>query len=252
MSIADSQKSRQPIIHVKNVSMRFNLMEEKVDTLKEYVMKLLRGKIMYNEFLALDNVSFSVNQGDVFALVGFNGAGKSTMLKLIAGVLQPTEGSVKVQGKIAPLIEVGAGFDPDLTARENIYLNGALLGHTKAYLDEHFQNIIAFAELEKFVDVPVKNFSSGMYARLGFAIATESRPDILIVDEVLSVGDYQFQDKCHRRISEMIAQGTTVLMVSHNINTIKSMCTKAAWFDQGKLVAVGPAQEICERYQHIP
>ena len=252
MSIADSQESRQPIIQVKNVSMRFNLMEEKVDTLKEYVMKLLRGKIMYNEFLALDNVSFSVNQGDVFALVGFNGAGKSTMLKLIAGVLQPTEGSVKVHGKIAPLIEVGAGFDPDLTARENIYLNGALLGHKKAYLDEHFQNIIAFAELEKFVDVPVKNFSSGMYARLGFAIATESRPDILIVDEVLSVGDYQFQDKCHRRISEMIAQGTTVLMVSHDINTIKSMCTKAAWFDQGKLVAVGPAQEICERYQHIP
>lgn len=252
MSIADSQKSRQPIIQVKNVSMRFNLMEEKVDTLKEYVMKLLRGKIMYNEFLALDNVSFSVNQGDVFALVGFNGAGKSTMLKLIAGVLQPTEGSVKVQGKIAPLIEVGAGFDPDLTARENIYLNGALLGHKKAYLDEHFNDIIAFAELEKFVDVPVKNFSSGMYARLGFAIATESRPDILIVDEVLSVGDYQFQEKCHRRISEMIAQGTTVLMVSHDINTIKSMCTKAAWFDHGKLVAVGPAQEICERYQHIP
>ena len=252
MSIADSQESRQPIIQVKNVSMRFNLMEEKVDTLKEYVMKLLRGKIMYNEFLALDNVSFSVNQGDVFALVGFNGAGKSTMLKLIAGVLQPTEGSVKVQGKIAPLIEVGAGFDPDLTARENIYLNGALLGHKKAYLDEHFNDIIAFAELEKFVDVPVKNFSSGMYARLGFAIATESRPDILIVDEVLSVGDYQFQDKCHRRISEMIAQGTTVLMVSHDINTIKSMCTKAAWCDQGKLVAVGSAQEICERYQHIP
>ena len=252
MSIADSQESRQPIIEVKNVSMRFNLMEEKVDTLKEYVMKLLRGKIMYNEFLALDNVSFSVSQGDVFALVGFNGAGKSTMLKIIAGVLQPTEGSVKVQGKIAPLIEVGAGFDPDLTARENIYLNGALLGHKKAYLDEHFNDIIAFAELEKFVDVPVKNFSSGMYARLGFAIATESRPDILIVDEVLSVGDYQFQDKCHRRISEMIAQGTTVLMVSHDINTIKSMCTKAAWFDQGKLVAVGPAQEICERYQHIP
>lgn len=252
MSIADSQESRQTIIHVKNVSMRFNLMEEKVDTLKEYVMKLLRGKIMYNEFLALDNVSFSVSQGDVFALVGFNGAGKSTMLKIIAGVLQPTEGSVEVQGKIAPLIEVGAGFDPDLTARENIYLNGALLGHKKAYLDEHFQDIIAFAELEKFVDVPVKNFSSGMYARLGFAIATESRPDILIVDEVLSVGDYQFQDKCHRRISEMIAQGTTVLMVSHDINTIKSMCTRAAWFDHGKLIAVGPAQEICERYQHIP
>lgn len=252
MSIADSQESRQTIIHVKNVSMRFNLMEEKVDTLKEYVMKLLRGKIMYNEFLALDNVSFSVSQGDVFALVGFNGAGKSTMLKIIAGVLQPTEGSVEVQGKIAPLIEVGAGFDPDLTARENIYLNGALLGHKKAYLDEHFQDIIAFAELEKFVDVPVKNFSSGMYARLGFAIATESRPDILIVDEVLSVGDYQFQEKCHRRISEMIAQGTTVLMVSHDINTIKSMCTRAAWFDHGKLIAVGPALEICERYQHIP
>lgn len=238
------------IVDVKNVSMRFNLMEEKVDTLKEYIMKLVRGKLMYNEFLALKDVSFSISRGDVFGLVGFNGAGKSTMLKIIAGVLKPTEGSVVVRGTIAPLIEVGAGFDPDLTARENIYLNGALLGYRKDYIAEHFEAILDFAELKDFVNVPVKNFSSGMYARLGFAIATVARPDILIVDEVLSVGDYQFQEKCEARILDMIGRGTTVLLVSHDINTVKKICRHAAWFDHGRLVEVGPAVEVCERYQH--
>lgn len=239
------------IIDVKNVSMRFNLMEEKVDTLKEYIVKMLRGKLMYNEFMALKDVSFSVDRGDVLGLVGFNGAGKSTMLKIIAGVLKPTEGSVVVRGSIAPLIEVGAGFDPDLTARENIYLNGALLGYKKSYIIEHFEAILDFAELKDFVDVPVKNFSSGMYARLGFAIATVARPDILIVDEVLSVGDYQFQNKCERRILDMIEKGTTVLLVSHDINTVKKICRHVAWFDHGRLVEIGPTAEVCGRYQYI-
>ena len=239
------------IINVKNVSMRFNLMEEKVDTLKEYIVKMLRGKLMYNEFMALKDVSFSVSRGDVFGLVGFNGAGKSTMLKIIAGVLKPTKGSVEVKGTIAPLIEVGAGFDPDLTARENIYLNGALLGYKKSYIAEHFEAILDFAELKDFVDVPVKNFSSGMYARLGFAIATAARPDILIVDEVLSVGDYQFQEKCEARILDMIGNGTTVLMVSHDIKTVKKICRHVAWFDHGRLVEVGPASDVCGRYQCV-
>lgn len=193
-----------PVIEVKNVRMVFNLMEERVDTLKEYVMRLIKGQLFYNEFVSLDDVSFTIDKGDILGIVGFNGAGKSTMLKILAGVLKPTAGSVSVKGSIAPLIEVGAGFDPELTARENIYLNGAILGYSRKFLDAHFNQIIEFAELENFVNVPIKNFSSGMYARLGFAIATVVDPDILIVDEVLSVGDYRFKEKCTKRIKEMI------------------------------------------------
>ena len=192
----------EPIIRVEHVTMKFNLMEEKVDTLKEYVVRLLKGKLFYNEFIALDDISFDIAKGDIFGLVGFNGAGKSTMLKILAGVLKPSSGRVTVHGTIAPLIEVGAGFDPDLTAKENIFLNGAILGHSYEFLKEHFDDILDFAELRDFVNVPVKNFSSGMYARLGFAIATEVRPDILIVDEVLSVGDYQFQENCEAQGGE--------------------------------------------------
>lgn len=239
----------RPIIQVKNVTMKFNLMEEKVDSLKEFIVKLLKGKLFYNEFIALNNVSFDIYKGEVVGLIGFNGAGKSTMLKIIAGVLQQTSGAVKVDGSIAPLIEVGAGFDPELTARENIYLNGAILGHNKKFLDEHFDSIIDFAELRQFVDVPVKNFSSGMYARLGFAIATEVKPDILIVDEVLSVGDYQFQQKCENRIKGMIEQGTTVILVSHSIEMVKNICTKAVWLDKGTVRIVGDAKTICCEYE---
>lgn len=238
----------EPIIKVRHVTMKFNLMEEKVDTLKEYIVRLLQGRLLYNEFTALDDISFDIEKGDIFGLVGFNGAGKSTLLKIIAGVLRPTCGSVEVRGSIAPLIEVGAGFDPDLTARENIYLNGAILGHDKAFLDEHFDRILDFAELRNFVDVPVKNFSSGMYARLGFAIATEVQPDILIIDEVLSVGDYRFQEKCEARIQEMIRHGTTILMVSHANSQIKKLCNRVAWLENGRLAALGETVEVMERY----
>lgn len=239
----------EPIIKVRHVTMKFNLMEEKVDTLKEYIVRLLQGKLLYNEFTALDDISFDIEKGDIFGLVGFNGAGKSTLLKIIAGVLHPTSGSVEVKGSIAPLIEVGAGFDPDLTARENIYLNGAILGHNKAFLDEHFDRILDFAELRDFVDVPVKNFSSGMYARLGFAIATEVQPDILIVDEVLSVGDYRFQEKCEARIQEMIQNGVTVIMVSHDIDKIRELCKNALLLGRGKMQACDTAEKICDYYE---
>lgn len=237
------------VIEVKNVRMVFNLMEERVDTLKEYVMHLIKGQLFYNEFVSLDNVSFTVDKGDILGIVGFNGAGKSTMLKILAGVLKPTNGSVKVTGSIAPLIEVGAGFDPELTARENIYLNGAILGYSRKFLDQHFDQIIDFAELQDFVDVPIKNFSSGMYARLGFAIATIVDPDILIVDEVLSVGDYKFKEKCTKRIKEMIDQGTTIIIVSHEIDLIEEVCNKVLWLDHGKVKGYGDTETICSEYK---
>ena len=216
---------RETVIDVKQVSMHFNLMGERVDSIKEYILKLIKGKLLYNDFVALNNISFSVQKGEIVGLVGLNGAGKSTLLKIIAGVLKPTSGSVVTKGSIAPLIEVGAGFDPELTARENVYLNGAILGHTKSFMDKKFDEIIEFAELQNFVDVPVKNFSSGMYARLGFSIATVVQPDILIVDEVLSVGDYRFQEKCEKRINQMIEQGVTIILVSH--------CMAGSWANQG-------------------
>lgn len=239
----------EKIIEVKNVYMKFNLMEEKVDTLKEYIVKLLKGRLFYNEFIALNDVSFDVYKGDILGIVGFNGAGKSTMLKILAGVLKPTKGTVKVKGSVAPLIEVGAGFDPELTAKENIFLNGAILGYDRKFLREHFQEIIDFAELERFVNVPVKNFSSGMYARLGFAIATVVQPDILIVDEVLSVGDFHFQEKCERRIKGMIERGTTIIIVSHDIGMIERLCNKVLWLDHGIKKDFGNTVEICEEYK---
>lgn len=239
----------EKIIEVRNVSMKFNLMEEKVDTLKEYVVKLFKGKLFYNEFIALNDVSFDVYKGDILGIVGFNGAGKSTMLKILAGVLKPTKGSVKVKGSVAPLIEVGAGFDPELTAKENIFLNGAILGHDRKFLQEHFQEIIDFAELERFINVPVKNFSSGMYARLGFAIATVVQPDILIVDEVLSVGDFHFQEKCEGRIRGMIEKGTTIIIVSHDIGMIERLCNKVLWLDHGEKKDLGDSLNICESYK---
>lgn len=239
----------EKVIDVSHVSMHFNLMVEKVDSLKEYVVKLLKGKLLYNDFIALNDVSFHVEKGEIVGLVGFNGAGKSTMLKILAGVLTPTEGSVKVVGSVAPLIEVGAGFDPELTARENIYLNGAILGHDKKFMDSKFDEIIDFAELRNFIDVPVKNFSSGMYARLGFAIATMVHPDILIVDEVLSVGDFKFQHKCEQRIQSMIDDGVTIILVSHDIGMIERLCTKVIWLDHGKLKDVGATKKICNEYK---
>ena len=236
-------------VEVKNVRMVFNLMEENVDTLKEYVMRLLKGKLFYNEFVSLDNISFTVEKGDILGIIGFNGAGKSTMLKILAGVLKPTEGYVKVNGTISPLIEVGAGFDPELTARENVFLNGAILGYSRKFLESNFDRIIEFAELENFKDVPIKNFSSGMYARLGFAIATIVNPDILIVDEVLSVGDYKFKEKCTKRIKEMIEQGTTIIIVSHEIDMIEEVCNKVLWLDHGRIRGFGDTDKICSQYK---
>lgn len=240
---------KETVIEVKNVSMHFNLMVERVDSLKEYVMKLVKGKLLYNDFVALSHVSFKVQKGEIVGLVGLNGAGKSTLLKIIAGVLKPTEGKVITRGTIAPLIEVGAGFDPELTARENVYLNGAILGHDRKFMDSKFDEIIDFAELQNFVDVPVKNFSSGMYARLGFAIATMVQPDILIVDEVLSVGDYKFQKKCEDRIQAMLDKGITVVLVSHDINMIKKLCTKVVWLEHGHLRDIGPTAKVCKEYE---
>lgn len=238
------------IIQVQNISMKFNLMEEKIDTLKEYVIKLIKGKLFYNEFIALKDVSFNVEKGEILGIIGFNGAGKSTLLKILAGVLKPSAGKVLVNGNVAPLIEVGAGFDPELTAKENIFLNGAILGHSRKFLQEHFNEIIEFAELSRFINVPVKNFSSGMYARLGFAIATVTNPDILIVDEVLSVGDYLFQEKCERRIQEMITKGTTIILVTHDITLIERVCTKVLWIDKGMKKDFGETLKLCNEYKN--
>lgn len=240
---------RETVIEVKNVSMHFNLMVERVDSIKEYVIKLLKGKLLYNDFVALSHVSFNVKKGEIIGLIGLNGAGKSTLLKIIAGVLKPTSGEVTVKGSIAPLIEVGAGFDPELTARENIYLNGGILGHDRKFMDSKFDEIIDFAELRNFVDVPVKNFSSGMYARLGFAIATMVQPDILIVDEVLSVGDYKFQQKCEKRIKEMIQNGVTIILVSHEIKLIQKLCTKVIWLEHGSVKDIGNAEIVSKEYE---
>lgn len=236
------------VVKVENVSMKFNLSSEKFDSFKEYIIKSIKNQVTYDEFWALKDVSFEVRQGDALGLVGLNGSGKSTMLKTIAGVLKPTKGSVTVNGNVAPLIELGAGFDFDLTARENVYLNGALLGYSRKIMNAHYEDIVEFSELGEFMDVPVKNFSSGMVSRLAFAIATIGTPDILIVDEVLSVGDFRFQQKCETRIHKMMEQGTTILFVSHSIEQVKSICNKIVWLEKGNLKRFGNALEICKEY----
>ena len=240
---------QETIINVEHVSMRFNLSSEKFDSFKEYVIKSLKKQVSYDEFWALKDVSFEVKRGDSLGLIGLNGSGKSTMLKTIAGVLKPTKGKVTVGGNIAPLIELGAGFDMDLTARENVFLNGALLGYNRAQMEEQYDDIVEFSELGECMDVPVKNFSSGMVSRLAFAIATIGIPDILIVDEVLSVGDFRFQEKCEARIQNMKDQGTTILFVSHSIEQVKKICNKAVWLEHGVLKMFGDAQEICGIYE---
>lgn len=237
------------MIEVNGVSMRFNLAEEKTDTMKEYFVKLVTGKLHFNEFYALKNVSFEVKRGEAVALIGKNGSGKSTMLKILAGVLYPTEGTVTVNGSIAPMIELGAGFDMELTARENIYMNGAILGNNRAFMDQHFEEIVEFSELQKFIDVPLKNFSSGMIARLGFSIATIIKADILIVDEVLAVGDFRFREKCYRKIDELLDGGTTLLFVSHSAEQVKALCPKAIWLDHGHIMAFGDTEEVYGLYE---
>ena len=236
-------------VSVNNVSMVFNLATEKVDSLKEYVLKLLKRELMIQEFYALRDVSLEVDRGDAVALIGTNGSGKSTLLKVIAGVMHPTKGSVTVRGSIAPMIELGAGFDPELTARENVFLNGAVLGYDRKFMEEHFKSIIDFAELWDFVDVPVKNYSSGMVARLGFAIATEVTADVLIVDEVLAVGDFRFQEKCKKRMAEMMSGGTTLLFVSHSTEQVRQLCKKALWIKKGRVQMFGEVNEVCNAYE---
>ena len=240
------------VVEVKDVSMIFNIASEQFNSLKEYFLALARHELKFKEFRALDHIDFEVKRGEAFGLVGTNGSGKSTMLKIIAGVLDASEGSCKVTGTIAPLIELGAGFDMDLTAKENIYLNGALLGYRKEFIDAHFQDIVEFAELQNFMDMPLKNYSSGMVARIAFSIATITEPDILIVDETLSVGDFLFQKKCERRIKELVqSDGVTVLLVSHSIDLVERICDRVCWIEKGKMRIVGPTDEVCDAYKRL-
>jgi ABC-2 type transport system ATP-binding protein len=236
-------------VELTGVGMHFNMSRERVEHLKEYVIKLLRRELLYEDFAALQDITLQIEKGDVFGIVGLNGSGKSTLLKVISGILRPTSGQVRVEGTIAPLIELGAGFDMDLTARENIFLNGAVLGFSRAAMRERLEEIVAFSEMQEFLDVPMKNFSSGMVARVGFSIATLTQPDILIVDEILSVGDFRFQEKCEQRIRRMMDGGTTVLLVSHALDQIERLCRHVLWLEKGRMRMLGEVKEVCRAYQ---
>ncbi|WP_312635391.1 ABC transporter ATP-binding protein [Oscillibacter sp.] len=235
-------------LSVDGVTMKFNLAKENVDNLKEYVIRKIKRQLDYEKFCALQDISFTLEKGDSLAIIGKNGSGKSTLLKVISGIIRPTAGVVTVNGSIAPLIELGAGFDQDLTARENVFLNGAVLGYDKRFMRKKYDEIIDFAELWDFVDVPVKNFSTGMAARLGFSIATIITPEILIVDEILAVGDHDFQVKCEKKMSEMLSRGATLLFVSHSEEKVKQLCRRALWLDHGKARMLGPADAVCDAY----
>lgn len=237
-------------VELRNIEMHFNMSKEKLDSLKEYFLKFMQRKLMFEDFVALDNISFDIPKGDVFGIVGLNGSGKSTMLKIISGILTPTKGTVETAGTIAPLIELGAGFDMDLTARENIFLNGSVLGYSRSFMEEKFDEIVEFSEMHEFLDTPMKNYSSGMVARIGFAIATMTKPDILIVDEILAVGDFHFQEKCEQRINRMLNDDTTVIIVSHSIEQIERLCKHCAWLEKGKLKMIGETAEVCNAYKN--
>lgn len=241
----------QPAIKVENVSVLFNLNNEKIDNLKEYFIKFVTRKLHYNEFWALQDISFTVEKSDRVGILGFNGAGKSTLLKVVSGVLKPTKGSVEVHGVIAPMLELGAGFDMNYSGHENIYLYGATMGYPRKFIQERYDEIVKFSELEKFIDVPVKNYSSGMKARLGFAIASSVDPEVLILDEVLSVGDAKFRNKSEQRIVSMFDRGVTVLFVSHNTDQVRRICNKAIILDKGRLIAQGEVNEICDKYAEL-
>ncbi len=241
----------ETVLTVENVSVKYRLAEQKVDDLKDYLIKLFKRELRYKEFLALNQVSFSLNRGDRLAIMGMNGAGKSTLLKVIAGVLKASEGTVKKKGKVVPLLELGAGFEQQYTGAENIYLYGAMLGYSKDFLDEKYDEIVEFAELGEFINVPIKNYSSGMKARLGFSIATIMEPDILILDEVLSVGDAKFRKKSEKKIMDMFDKGITVLFVSHNESQIKNICNKAILLEHGKMTATGTVDEVLPLYKKL-
>ena len=236
------------IIDVQNVSMEFFLPNEKVDSLKEFFIRLVKGKMEKKKHKVLDNVSFSVKKGESIGLIGHNGAGKSTLLKILTGILKPTEGNVAVRGIVAPLLNLGAGFDYEASAKENVYLNGAILGYSKREIEKKYQEIVDFAELHDHMNMPLKNFSSGMVARLGFAIAIDVNPDILLVDEILSVGDENFRKKCASKIQELREKGVTFVIVSHNMAQIKNLCQKAVWIEDSHMQAFGDSKEVCDQY----
>lgn len=237
------------MIEAKNVSMCYRMTYDKVQSIKEYVVQLVTRKIKYEEFWALRDVSFEVEKGEVLGIVGHNGAGKSTLLKVISGILKPTGGEIAVNGTVVPMLELGSGFDFDLTGRENIFLNGAILGYSEEFLRDKYSEIVAFSELGQFIDVPLRNYSSGMVMRLAFSVATVVNPDILIVDEILAVGDAAFQEKSKRRMLKLMGGGTTVLFVSHNLEQIREMCDKVLWLDHGQPVMYGETQAVCDAYE---
>ena len=250
--MADTKLPDDIAVRVDDVSMIFNIASEQFNSLQEYFIAIMKHELSFKEFRALNHITFDVHKGEAFGLVGTNGSGKSTMLKIMAGVLEASEGTCTVNGTIAPLIELGAGFDPELTAQENIYLNGALLGYSKEFIDQEFDNIVEFAELKDFMEMPLKNYSSGMVARIAFAIATITDPDILIVDETLSVGDFLFQQKCEKRINELVHNdNTTVLLVSHSIDLVERICSRVLWIEKGQQRMLGPVDEVCQAYRNL-
>lgn len=241
----------KPAVEVKDVSILFNLNKEKIDNIKEYFVKLIKHQLMFTEFWALKDISFTVEKGERLGILGFNGAGKSTLLKTVAGVLKPTKGTVHVEGVIAPLLELGAGFDSNYSGKENIFLYGATMGYSRKYIQERYDEIVEFSELKDFIDVPIKNYSSGMRARLGFAIATAVDPDVLILDEVLSVGDAKFRKKSEAKVRSMFDKGVTVLFVSHNTDQVRSLCDKAIILQKGTIIASGEVNEVCDKYDEM-
>lgn len=247
-SSTQSESMDDLAVKVENVGMEFNLSKEKVDNIKEYVIKLMKRELLYQEFWALRDISFEVKKGDKLGIIGLNGAGKSTILKLISGVMKPTIGKIQVNGGVVPLLELGGGFDSNYTGRENIYLRGALLGYSKEFMESKFDEIVEFSELEDFIDVPIKNYSSGMKSRLGFSISTVVQPKILILDEVLAAGDVKFRKKSQDRMNSMLNKDTTVILVSHSMAQIKNLCNKAIWLEKGRLIMEGTADEVCDRY----
>lgn len=239
----------ETVIRLENVSVHYRLPEERIGTFKEYVIRLLQKKVRYNSFLALNGVNIEIKKGEIFGFVGRNGAGKSTLLKVVSRVLVPTEGRVWIKGWVSPLLELGAGFHPELTGRENVYLNGTLLGHARREIEDHMDEIIEFAELGAFMDAPLRTYSSGMIAHLGFAVATTWRPEILILDEVLSVGDEAFQLKCQKRMEAFRNQQVTSLLVTHSMQVVQALCSRAAWIDHGVIKVIGTPDEVIDAYR---
>ncbi len=240
------------VIDVKNVTMRFHINADKMLSLKEFITRKIKGQIQYFDFVALKNISFSVQRGEIFGLIGHNGAGKSTLLKTIAKILKPTTGEIKTHGKIVPMLELGSGFDGDLTGRENIFLNGAILGYDEKFLIKQYEKIVEFSGLGDFINVPIRNYSSGMLSRLSFSVASMVKPEILIIDEILSVGDADFRVKSRSRMNELMSGGTTVLLVSHDVKTIRETCNRVLWLEHGKIKMIGEAQEVCDAYEAQP